>query len=327
LELGETIQRTDERAVDADQLVEVASRYYLEDWSQTRIGEELGLHPSTVSRMLKRARLEGFVHVEIRRPPIRVAELERDLAERFGLARAVVVQGGAPRDAVGQAAADFVDALLQSNARLGISWGHTLAAVVRHLAVGRVSGLTVAQLAGGIGGGAVGIHGHELVRQLVDRYPRSLPKYLHAPAIVDSAAIKEALVADSSVADALRTAANSQVALVGVGSIMSDSTLVAGQHISEPERAELEAAGAVGNVNTRFYDISGQPVGDLEERTIAISWQELRAIPTVIAVAAGAEKSTAILGALRSRCIDVLVTEQRVAEVVLQMAGPQSTVA
>ena len=59
-------------------------------------------------------------------------------------------------------------------------------------------------------------------------------------------------------------------------------------------------------MNTRFFDVHGRPVGDLDARTIAISWTALRAIPTVIAVAVGEHKLPAVWSALRSGCIDVL---------------------
>ena len=43
--------------------------------------------------------------------------------------------------------------------------------------------------------------------------------YLHAPSIVDSAALCDALLADRSVQAALATAARSEIALVGIGDI------------------------------------------------------------------------------------------------------------
>lgn len=72
----------------------------------------------------------------------------------------------------------------------------------------------------------------------------------------------------------------------------------------------LSHAGAVGNMNTRFFDADGRPTGSLDDRTIAVEWADLRAIPTVIAVAAGAGKIAAIAGALRTRCVDILITDE-----------------
>jgi DNA-binding transcriptional regulator LsrR (DeoR family) len=88
---------------------------------------------------------------------------------------------------------------------------------------------------------------------------------------------------------------------------------VRGQHVSIADWRALADAGAVGNVNTRFFDATGRPTGTLDARTIAIDWADLRAIPSVIAVASGGSKVGAIAGALRTRCIDILVTDERTA--------------
>jgi DNA-binding transcriptional regulator LsrR (DeoR family) len=73
-------------------------------------------------------------------------------------------------------------------------------------------------------------------------------------------------------------------------------------------------------MNTRFFDASGEPVALLEGRTIAIGWQALRAIPTVIAVATGRDRAAAIRGALATRAIDILVTDDVTARALLKQA-------
>ncbi len=201
--------------------------------------------------------------------------------------------------------------------RLGVSWGNTLAAVVRHLRAGSVTRLTVAQLAGGLDDSAPGIQGHDLVRSLGSLYPGSRLRYLHAPAIVDTPGIRDAILSDRSVLDALGAAAASEIALVGVGTVDEDATLVRGGHVSAADLRHLVKSGAVGNLNTRFFDETGQPVGDLDGRTIAIEWGALRAIPTVVAVVGGAAKAAAVAGAARTGAIDVLVTEEDIARAIV----------
>jgi DNA-binding transcriptional regulator LsrR (DeoR family) len=306
-----------------DLIVEIATWFYVHGWSQIRIARKLGLDPSTVSRYLKRAREEAIVHVEIRRPPKPSVDLARDLAEQLGIARAVVVpDSDHPLETVAAAAAEHIDGLLRSGSRLGISWGHTLAAVVRHLRIGSVSGLEISQLAGGLEESAQGIQGHELVRALGAAFPGSRMRYLHAPAIVDSPTEARVILGVRTVATALDAAATSDIALVGIGSMHDAATLVRGGHVSPQDRRRLVKQGAVGNMNTRFFDADGVPVGDLDARTIAVSWDELRAIHTVIAVAAGEHKAAAIAGAVRSGCIDVLVTDEPVARRLLAAEPP-----
>ena len=139
-----------------------------------------------------------------------------------------------------------------------------------------------------------GIQGHELVRQLAGLYPDSRVQYLHAPSIVDSAAIRAAIMSDSSVQAALGAAATSDLALVGIGPMDRDATLVEAGALGAADVRLLIRLGAVGSMNARFFDAAGLPVAWLDDRTVGISWEELGAIPLVVAVAGGAHKAGAI---------------------------------
>jgi deoxyribonucleoside regulator len=301
-----------------EQLIEVATSFYRHGKSQIEIARELGLDPSTVSRYLKRARDEGIVHIEIRLPRREHVDLGRDLASRFGLQRAVVVPEDTDADALYAVAADFVSSSLVTGMRLGISWGQTLAGMVRYLQPRSVSGLSIAQLTGGLPDAEPGNQCHELVRLVAQLYPNSRVKYLHAPAIVDSEAIRAAMVGDRSVSDALEAAATSEFALVGIGSMGDDATLMRVGYLDRADRDRLLQSGAVGTLNGRFFDALGRPAGHLERRTIAITWDQLAAIPTVVAVAAGPTKVGAIAGALETGCLDVLVTDEPTARGLLK---------
>jgi DNA-binding transcriptional regulator LsrR (DeoR family) len=74
----------------------------------------------------------------------------------------------------------------------------------------------------------------------------------------------------------------------------------------------------VGDVCTRFFGADGEPVHQLDDRLIAIEWEQLKAIPLVIGMASGVEKRAAIVGALRSGALDVLVTDESSARSVLK---------
>lgn len=306
-------------AQTTEQLIEVATSFYRLGRSQVEIAHALGLDPSTVSRYLKRARDEGIVHIEIRLPRRQHLDVGRDLAGRFGLQRAIVVpQDAGGDDALYAVAADFVSSSLVTGMRLGVSWGQTLAGVVRFLQPRAVSGLFIAQLTGGLSDAEPGNQCHELVRHIAELYPSSQVKYLHAPAIVDSEAIRAAMVSDRSVSAALDAAAGSDFALVGIGSMGDDATLMRVGHLDAADRARLLQSRAVGTINGRFFDALGRPVGHLEGRTIALSWDQLAAIPTVVAVAAGPTKVAAIAGALETGSLDVLVTDEATARSLLE---------
>jgi deoxyribonucleoside regulator len=307
----------------ADLLVDLATRFYVAGESQIEIARSVGLDASTVSRYLKRARDEGIVRVEIHRPRSLHGDLALELAEVFHLKRAVVVAGGpgpGAAQAVAWAAADYVNSQLLNGMRLGLSWGRMLSAAIHMLPAGTVSDLDISLLHGGMGSAGAGIQGHELARHIASLHPRSHVHYLHAPVLVDSPDIKDAMLRDGSIRAALESAASSEFALVGIGTLDESAPLVSYGHISPPDRKRLLAEGAVGDMCTRFFNPDGEPVHVLDDRLIAIEWEQLRSIPLVVAMAAGLDKRDAILGALRAGCMNVMVTDEPTARAVLKAA-------
>jgi deoxyribonucleoside regulator len=306
-----------------DVLVDVATRFYVTGQSQIEIARSVGLDASTVSRYLKRARDEGIVRVEIQRPHTLHGDLALELAHGFHLKRAVVVAGQAgpgTSQAVAWAAADYVNSRLLNGMRLGLSWGRMLSAAIHMLPAGTVSDLDISLLHGGVGSAGAGIQGVELARHIASLHPRSHVHYLHAPVLVDSPDIKDAMLRDGSIRAALESAASRELALVGIGTLDETAPLIHYGHISPQDRKRLLAAGAVGDMCTRFFTPEGEPVHVLDDRLIAIEWEELKRIPLVVAMAAGIEKRNAILGALRARCMNVLVTDEPTARAVLKTA-------
>ena len=306
------------RAMDrseVDILVDVATRFHQHGQTQARIARELGLDPSTISRYLKRARDEGIVRVEIRRPSCLHVDLGRELADRFGLARAVVVADDDGTGAsVARAAADYLNSLFTRGARLGLSFGRMPSAVIHALPTGTVSGLDISLLLGGFNVAMAGIQGYEMARHVASLYPHSRIHYLQAPLLVDSADIRDALLSDSSIQAALKAATLCEIALVGIGNLDDTAPLVRYGHLSTENRRRLVRSGAVGDVCARFFDAAGGPVVDLDHRLIAIEREQLARIPTVVAVAVGPDKYAAIRGALQTGYIDVLVTDETTAQ-------------
>jgi deoxyribonucleoside regulator len=307
-----------------DVLMDLAKRFYVDGQSQITIARSLGLDPSTVSRYLKRARDEGIVHVQIRRPRRIDEELERELAAAFRLKRAVIAAVGSEEEAhtsAALAAADYINSQLANGMRLGLSWGRMLSAVVHTMASSSVSELDISLLHGGVGSAGAGIQGHELARYLASLHPASRVHYLHAPLLVDSPDIKEAMLRDGSIKAALDAAAGVEIAVVGIGALDDEAPLVRYGHISKRDRRALLAAGAVGDTATRFFTPAGEPVRLLNDRLLAIECEQLRRVPLVIAIASGTYKREAILGALKTGWIDVLVTDELTAREVLSAAG------
>ncbi|PZR95082.1 MAG: hypothetical protein DLM67_11665 [Candidatus Nephthysia bennettiae] len=299
-------------------LVDVATRFYLHGESQMDIARALGINASTISRYLKRARDNGLIQLRIALPEPVNMDLGRELANHFGLSRVVVASTTDGGKALAKAAAEYINGVLFNGMRVGTAWGGTLLSVVSSLHPGTVSNLELAQLNGGFGLAAPGIQAQEILRFLAGLYPGTNTHYLHAPLVVGSPEIRELFCRERSISPALQAAARCDLAVLGIGTLGEEASLVRYGHLEPADRASLIANGAVGDICGRFFRADGRvALEDLDQRTIAIGWEELRSIPTVVAVAAGRHKCDAIRGALRTACLNVLITDEATASLIL----------
>lgn len=315
---------------DRDQLlVRVASLYYEQGLTQEEIAQRIGFSRSNVSRLLTEARQKGIVEIRINHPWATSNELAATLIHRFGLQDALVLVSGSPdRNEVlrglGVLAARYLEHTLKPNSILGIGWGTALCEVVHGLRHIRIPGIEVVQIIGGAGSLNPQIDGTELARQLA-RALGARYRYLHAPLIVETPELCQALMQERDIHESLEIGRKADVVLVGIGSVVREiSSLTRSGHLREDELAWLQAIGAVGDICAQHFDIQGRICAfELNERVVGLRLSELQRIPRVIGVASWREKAPAILGALRGKYIDVLVTDDAAAHEVLRLAGAE----
>jgi deoxyribonucleoside regulator len=162
------------------------------------------------------------------------------------------------------------------------------------------------------GGAAVAT---ELARQ-----GRGSARLLAAPAIVEKAATRLAIEADTSVQQVLQAARDADVLLFSLGALSVGSVLVDSGYVTAKDVARLRAMGAVGDVLGRFIDADGAEVSeDLAARTVALQLEEIRTVPISIAVASGAEKAWVARAALLSGLCTVLVADSDVVSGILAL--------
>ncbi|WP_199430213.1 sugar-binding transcriptional regulator [Qaidamihabitans albus] len=307
---------------DQQLLVRAARLYYEEGRSQNEVATALEVSRSSVSRMLTAARERGIVRIQINDPTGRDLGLESELAGRFGLRDCRVAEihsGDRPLARVGDLGARWLLETLQPGQQVGVSWGHGLQAVVQHIPDEGGLDVEVLPLVGGLSAVDSAITGEELVRDLAGRVGGSFQR-LHAPALLTSKAGRDVLLAEPTVQRTLEAARRAQVAIVGIGSVGhgSSAALVKAMNLTAEEQARFDAAGPVGDLCARFFDADGSPLtGPADDRVLGLSLADLAAIGTVAGVAAGPEKASGALGALRTRVLDVLVCDSSLARALL----------
>ena len=312
---------------EREQLVKAARMYFVDGLSQQQVAESLGTTRSNVSRILAAAREQGIVEIKINEPIQRAYSLEDELVTRYPAIEARVLANQPRQDVLaeaGQLAANWLVERLQPGQRVAVSWGGTLQAMVRAVAAKSMPDVEVVQLVGGLSSLTMHVSGQELVRELADRLGCRY-RYLHAPALFESDTALRALLHEPAIATALDAARTADIACVGVGvtGVGSSGEIVEALRLNRQERKAFDAAAPVGDICARYFDVNGREVDTaVHDRVLAVSLDDLRAVPTVLAVAVGAVKGPGIRGALRGRLIDALVCDEAAAHAVLSTAIP-----
>lgn len=306
-------------------LVKVSKMYYEEGLAQDDIILRLHLSRSKISRLLQQARDEGIVQITVKSPRHLFSDLEDKLEKVYGLHEAVVVErhtGGSYENLLhdlGVAAAAYLERSMESTTILGIAWGSTLRSMVAALHSRRLPKTKVVQIIGGLGQPEAEVHATDLCYRLARSLGSQLT-LLPVPGIVATQEARNVLLSDVYVQQALDMFNQLDIAVVGIGAPVSNSLLIQdGSILSCEELDALLHNGAVGDIALRFFDAQGQPVpSDVDERVIGISFAQLKRIPRVVGIAGGPEKFQAILGALRGKLINVLITDSKNAEQLIQ---------
>jgi len=304
--------------------------YHHRHLTQEQIAQELGLSRPTIARLLRQATAKGFVTVSLRVDVLRRMNLSAQLTEQFGL-REVFIVPTSELDttsdvlrSVAKTGALYLEATLKPHQILAIAWGRTMLEVALALGDTPIEGLVVAQSTGGLNGG--GPFNPSRVTTLVGEKFHAQVYHLYVPTIVASRELRDVLLADSGIRAALDVARQASCFIVGIGKVEKGATVVQTGFLDLATMDRLRARGAVGDISSRYFDVEGRPVlGDIEDRLVGLSWEDLRRFHNVVAVACGLEKTEAIVGALRTGLIHVLVIDNQTALKVIQYVQAQAS--
>jgi deoxyribonucleoside regulator len=324
------------RGADQDelrQMVRCVQLYYRAQRHQNEIARELSMSSSKVSRLLKRAFAEGVVRVEIELP--KRPRLEAALVERFRLRDAVVIPLGEPRDLkddLGTAAARYFEKVAADGVRVGLSCGYTLYCLIRALRERRFRDLELYPLSAESTLQLVDLFPNTLVGMMAAKYRPHVRAYALPVQVLGSLAAaqreRRRLLRQGEVQRIYEGARDVGIALVGIGMIgEATAGFCSVAEFYGVSVRRLRALGVVGEINYHPFDENGAPVArrelrPLTDRVLAVPATRLRELSAeygklVIGVAGGADKHEAILGAMRGRFVNVLVTDEDTATALL----------
>ena len=301
-------------------LVKICKQYFEDGLTQQQIANNLRTSRSTVSRLLSKARDEQIIRFSVEVPPGIYPELEKELEQKFGLIEAVVVdtfnndsQLGVARE-LGKVAADYLERAVQPDDIIAFAWGTTMKAMVDSMRQKPVAGVKVVQMNGGLTPQMTDVHATSLTRNLAARLGGEC-YILQAPGVVDDRQTQEILLADAQVCQVFELAGQANIAFMGIGNIAAEALWGRAGLLSKEITAELRSLGAVGDIMSRYFDRNGMLVNSsLCQRVVGLPIDQLKRVNRRVGIAGGSAKVEAILGALRGKYINVLITDHLTAQ-------------
>ncbi len=308
------VVKTDRR----DLKIQVAKMYYIEGLSQDEISKKIHVSRPSVSRLLQACIKEGIVQIKIDDVSSYGKELGKRIVETYGIDTAIVVpqsySAESDKEKVGQAAASYIEPLLSPGMLIGIAWGTTIHSIVKNIKPNSLTKADVIQLLGGTDIKTSYTDANMMALNLAkalggDSY------LLQAPFMVQSKILRDLLMEEPHIKSHFQKIKSTDLAIIGLGSTKPElSAQFRSGHITMEDSEKLISEGAVGDICGSYIDINGHLChSSLNDRMIAVSLADLKRIPTVIGVAAGEKKADVIVGALRGRYIDVLITDEKAA--------------
>ena len=294
---------------------EVATLYYKKNLTQQEIAETLHLSRQTVSKLLSDAIEEKIVEIIIHDPEKDCKELEEQICAAFGIRSCVVCSVSGRNESVHRlmtvrAAVDYLLPIIQKgDQKIALSWGRTIQELIQNLPELSTTGHTVFPLFGATDNENSYFASNELARKLADKLGAT-PKFAWFPYLADSeedSVLLKQLGYYKRMQDMWNTA---DLAILGIGN--TEILDIFGKTFGY---SDIHSQ-AIGDVATHFFDKNGRFV-NLYRNTLCASVENIKNAKESVAIACGKEKAEAIAGALRTKMIDTLITDEHTARQIL----------
>lgn len=304
-------------------LTKISYMYYILDKTQNQISDELGINRSSVSRMIKQAKKEGIVSIQIQDLNEKRYNLEQYIKEKYQMRNIVIVPTpkatteAEKEEMLAKEAGFQLKQLIHNDKIIGLTWGLTLGKAISYINAKKESRTVFLPLVGGPSHINSKYHVNTLVYELANKFGGD-SIFVNSSVVQESKHTRDEIV-NSKYFKELRDYWNKiDLAIVGIGGTLNVKDSKWRDLLTIEDYEDLRMRDAVGDCCCRFFASDGRPLrGNLNDRIVGISLEQLKKVPISVGVARSKQKAKAILAMLRAGYINVLITDEETAIAVL----------
>lgn len=315
-------RKPDSEIVRLDEAARAGWLYYIAGNTQDEIARKLGVSRQTAQRLVSLAVSEKLIKVRLDHPIGRCIELSEQVREVHGLQMCEVVPSdpGSPSETLGvaEAAATELERYLVSQhpVIVAMGTGRMLRAMAEQVSPMDCPQHKVISLVGNIApDGSASLF--DVVSRIGDRV--KAPHYpMPLPVIANTVHEKNLLLEQKTLRNVLELAKQADVTFVGIGTVDETAALLRDGFVRQDEIRALVRAGAVGEITGWAFNVEGQLVeGMTNDRVLSVPLRQ-PAPDNVIGVVMAAARLRAVKGAINGKLISGLITNEKMAELLLE---------
>ena len=293
-------------------LYKVAWLYYIDGLTQKEIAEKLSVSRMKIIKMLEESRKRKIVRFHFSTLYRNKNTTEKQLIHKYQLKDVFVVPWSSSDklpENLGQATAMYLNDLIQNDSYVGVGYGETMGEFLKNLSKMTDKNLSVVSMTGGV---------MPYIKQIGNGIVDLKHYLIPAPLIVSNKVLAEAIISEKAVRDIMDMTRETSVVVTSLGGMEENSTVLKTGILSSERFKKLKKAGAVGDMLMHFIDKDGNLVGDeIEERIISTKLENLKDKDYIVAAAGGEEKLPIIHTAITHGLVNVLITDEVTAELLL----------
>lgn len=322
------MKRRDERF-----LMKVADMYYRDELSQHVIATKLNISRTTVSRALTAAKKAGYIKVIFDFPTESSVEIEKKLEKKYQIKEAGVAlskEDTSIEYEVSKTAARYLARVLKNDLVIGLTWGTTMKHWIDAFDaenLGKTIKTKGVQVVPFLGTNSPASQTKDYLRltyssllsSRLSELIRGINYSLPAPMYSNNPELKQLLLQEPEIALTLEKAKACDIAFFSIGDLSERSAIGCLAEEKAQMLKELKLAGGIGEIMGRVFDQNGNTIeSSFNDRLIGISLDDLKKIPTKVAIIYDNYKIEATKVALKTGLVDVLITSDLIAEQLLQ---------